>query len=800
MRIGDRVRLVAPFGGFGPGVEGVVELALDDETLYVSVRCEADGHPLEPPVTIGPAHASVFALLSLDLEIGSPAAAEQLARQLTQSRARRRARKHQPSLSIHKTRARWFQERASWPRREPDVRSLIIERNRARTSLEEADTTSGWTLAGPTNIGGRMTAIAVHPTRPDRIWLGGAGGGVWRSDNAGKTWRSLWHDEDSLNIGSLAIDPQNPRVLYCGTGEANLSLDSYPGIGLYRSRNSGASWSLLAPADEVGLPTRIGAIAINPHDNTHLLIGGIGYTPDRPGGLYSSRDGGRTWARLEFVSPHNYWCHAVVFDPTLPGRAYATITEQGSRSGVWRTDDDGTSWTHLTNGLPAPARFHRSSIALAGNHPGILYVVAADARGRVLGVFKSTDGGTTWDEVGGAHFENERQMTYNNTIVIHPDDPELVIVGGVDLHRTTDGGKTWYQVTRWYAERGSPHYAHADHHALAIPAANPDRIYSVNDGGLDVSNDRGRSWRNQSAGLSTTMYYDLDVAQSDGRVYGGGAQDNGTPITTTGSPDDHFDITGGDGGWLVFDPDDANHLVASIYHMNLFRFRSTDGWKDISPPATKDEKEATWMVFVALSPADSRTILTGSQRVWRSFTDGETWSAISPVLDGSPITAIEICRANTRNIYVGTENGGIYRTDDAGQHWSGNLASAALPGHTITRLRSQPDNAAVLYATVANVGHAHVFRSDDDGQTWQDIDQGRLPDAPMHSVEIASNNPGTVWVCGDAGVFVTQDEGATWKSLNNGLPNIMVVDIVHHVRDQTLTVATYGRSLWRLCL
>jgi photosystem II stability/assembly factor-like uncharacterized protein len=660
---------------------------------------------------------------------------------------------------------------------------------------------------GPVNIGGRMTAAVSHPTKPERIWAGAAGGGVWFSSDAGQTWQSQWYSQDVLNVGALAIDPKNPDVIYCGTGEANLSADSYPGVGIYQSSDAGKTWRLAAASATTGIPRRIGVIALDPFDSRHVLAGGIGYgeagVGNDPGGMYESTDGGITWRRATFITPNNYWCHAIVFNPTSRGVIFATFSARGSASGIYRSDDGGQGWTQLKRGLPAPERFGRTSLALSPSAPHVLYAFAADeASGtadRLLGVFRSKNGGGSWTNVAGTHFRDEGQISYGNTIAVHPADPNHVLCGGVDLHLSTNGGKTWKQVTKWDAQRGTPHYAHADHHALLMPLAAPGRVYDPNDGGLDVSNDGGRTWVNRSNGLAVTMYYDADVAQSDGRAFGGGAQDNGTLITTTGRADDHFEILGGDGGWIVFDPADASHVLASYYNLNIFRF-SGQTYKDVSPPAPDSEKNAVWMAYIALDPKTSTTVFTGSSRVWRTKNDGATWTAVSPPLDGSPVSAIEVAWADPRRVFVGTENGGIFRSVNGGDTWSANIASAALPGHTITRLATSPADADVVFATVANFGHSHVFRSNDAGMTWEDVDKGQLPDVPHHSIAIPLEAPNSVYVCNDAGVFVSVDGGTTWMNLTRNLPRVMVVDLAYHRRDRTLTAATYGRSLWRLAL
>ena len=198
---------------------------------------------------------------------------------------------------------------------------------------------------------------------------------------------------------------------------------------------------------------------------------------------------------------------------------------------------------------------------------------------------------------------NEGQMSYGNTIAVHPTDPDHVLCGGVDLHLTRDGGKNWVRATKWDAVRGKPKYAHADHHCLLMPVDQPGLVYDMNDGGMDVSMDGGLTWENRSNGLAVSMFYDVDVAQSDGRMFGGGLQDNGTNLTLagriktdqentvvlSGRPDDFVEVTGGDGGWMIIDPQNPGHLYTTSQNMNVNRFRKSTGWTDVSPPAKRSE-------------------------------------------------------------------------------------------------------------------------------------------------------------------------------------------------------------------
>jgi photosystem II stability/assembly factor-like uncharacterized protein len=435
-------------------------------------------------------------------------------------RKKRPAGPPEPRHSRHKPRAAWFRSRVAWPAREASAARLATERRRALRTLPAMALAARWQLAGPTNIGGRCTSLVCSPLNPDQIWIGTAGGGVWSSGDAGKTWKAKWRSGAPLEIGSLAIDPSSTTTIYCGTGEANLSADSYPGDGIYRSTNNGSTWKPWARSAQTGVPHRIGAIAVDPFDSKHIVVGGVGFgrvSVDLDiGGLYVTRDGGVTWVRETFISPNNYWCHAVVFDPRNRDRLFATFTGPGMASGIYRSTDGGTSWMQLKTGLPSPDLVGRTSLAIAPSDSMVIYAISAamgssDAD-QVLGVFKSTNGGTNWKNVAGSHFADEGQMSYGNAIAVHPTDPKHVICGGVDLHVSTNAGASWRVASHWDADRGTATYAHADHHMLVMPAGKPGRIYTANDGGLDVSEDGGKNWTNRSSGLAVTMFYDIDVA------------------------------------------------------------------------------------------------------------------------------------------------------------------------------------------------------------------------------------------------------------------------------------------------
>lgn len=290
----------------------------------------------------------------------------------------------------------------------------------------------------------------------------------------------------------------------------------------------------------------------------------------------------------------------------------------------------------------------------------------------------------------------------------------------------------------------------------------------------------------------------MDIAEIDPPIYGGGLQDNGTTVTFYDDPDDFLEILGGDGGWLALDPHyPFEHIYANYQNMALNRF--ADGkWKNVSPQ--EEDRHKPWMAITAMDPSDPNTVYICSNAVWKTTDDAASWSRVSGRFDGSTITAFEVCYSDPDRLYVGTENGSVFRSEDGGATWSNNLANTVLPGFSVTHIKSDPTDADRIFLTTANFGARHVFRSEDGGDDWTDIDRGNLPDVPHSAIAIPRSSPRTIYVGNDLGVFVSTNAGGNWRNLTGDLPNSPVIDLAFHESGNTLYAATYGRSIWKLSL
>ncbi len=595
-----------------------------------------------------------------------------------------------------------------------------------------ATDSANWTMIGPQPTGagtasvtaGRVNAIAIDPRDSNVVYIGAAEGGVWKTTDGGAHWIPLTDNQPSLATGSIAIDPNHPDTIYVGTGEENFAGDSYYGAGILKSNDAGATWTnIMGPF----LRDKIGAIAVDPADSQVLLCASAS-------GIWRSADAGGTWKAVLLGSGIS-----VVFDPGSDTGVYATLGNvNGSPlNGVYHSADAGLTWTPLRGAAPAAfpsVNAGRIELAVSKAAPSTLFAQVQDSStanfGALLGVYKSTDAGLTWNKLpisGALAAQWGDQLWYDNTLRVSPVDPNLVYAGALQLYRSLDGGTTW---TMPVQTGPNGVVLHVDHHYLAFT---PDgsKLYIGNDGGVYSTTDISASrvnWNSLNSTLAITQFYPgmtIDPANPQSAL--GGAQDNGTQ--RFGGDRNWSEVTCGDGGYAAIDPSLPEMAYGACQEIAVRRtldlFDDTLGW--LPAQYGLDQTDTTQFIApLAIDAANPQNLYFGTFRVWQSTDGAGRWNAISPDLSGGKkgtLKTIAVAPSDSNTVYAGTTNGKIQVTSDV-QH--GTAArwidrSAGLAPRTITKITVDPLNASVAYATFSGFPTAggdsggHIFRTGDGG-------------------------------------------------------------------------------------
>ncbi|MBU1318575.1 MAG: hypothetical protein KKG33_10480 [candidate division Zixibacteria bacterium] len=705
----------------------------------------------------------------------------------------------------------WFYEQRAYPTGDIPVERRL-EAARAARELKQASKRDDvtWTLAGPNNIPGRVADIAVHPSEVTEVYIASAAGGIFRLPSLGWPWEPLFDDEGPQSMGAVAIHPDDPNILYAGTGEANGAADMYEGTGVYKTTDAGLTW------DHVGLPNsyHIGRIAIDAlrPETVFVAVTGKhfgGTNPER--GVYRSTDGGANWEQKLYLTDSTGCIDIAVHHST--GTVFAAMWEKvryvdrtffgGITSGIYRSTDYGETWSYLGGGLPAPASDMGRIGVTVDPMSTTVYAIYSNAEGEFLGIYKSTNLGDTWtrtnDGAASGLFGSWNGGWYFGQIRVAPGYPDIVYALGVYQYKTSDGGYSWVS-----ADAG----IHVDHHALWISPNDPNWVYNGCDGGANITPDGAGQWA-QLLQLPNTQFYAIAIDPNAPYKLYGGTQDNGSMKTPGGDVGDWIQILGGDGFYCVVDHKNSDIIYAEYQYGSLNK--STDGGQTFGYAMNGIDygnDRHNWNTPVVMDPNDHEVLYYGSHRVYRTENGAANWSVISGDLtDGgdlhiNTITTIDVARTDGQVVYVGTADGNVWVTTNGGQNWS--QIDGSIPDRWVTRVTVDPFDAAVAYVTLSGYKVAdylpHILRTTDFGQNWTAI-HGNLPDMPINDVIVDYHDNSRLYIATDYGCYRTLDLGGTWEFLGDGIPlSTPVNDLAFDTKSRTLVAGTHGRSMLKTVL
>ncbi|MFK7937056.1 MAG: T9SS type A sorting domain-containing protein [Saprospiraceae bacterium] len=672
-----------------------------------------------------------------------------------------------------------------------------------------------WEALGPENIGGRTISLAFHPTDPNIMYAGSAGGGLWKTTTAGvgaKAWDYVPTGFPVIGVGAIVIDENDPNVMYIGTGEVynytaarpgivnRLTRGSY-GIGILKTTDGGETWtkSLDWSLSEL---TGVQDMKIDP-ENSDIVYAATTL------GLYRTSDAGETWENIHDkpmatdieIRPDNsqilYVAHGGYLSPE-------------GEQGVFLSTDGGVTFERVGTGLPTNYE-GKTRLAISPSNPDMIYASVGDIF-QSRGLYRSEDGGRSWTIRSTADVARY-QGWYSHDVAVSPVDPELVINVGVDAHRSFQGGIGLEPVSDWSAwsfgrtiagePEGPDFYVHADIHAAYFSPHDENTVYLATDGGVFYSNDAGSSWAGRNGGYQTQQFYaNFANSTTDANFAIGGMQDNSTAIFL--GDGNWKRVLGGDGMSAAIDPRDDSRMYASYQNLNIVPSNNrgeTFSFGERLRINSADQEARAFNGPFELAPSDPSIIYAGAQRLHLSINRGLTWSATtSTFLDrGNPIITLEVAPQDANLVYVATSPetesfAGVYKTINAGTSFS---RMDGLPDRVAMDFAIDPVDENIVYVVYSGFDVQHLYKTEDGGATWSASSDG-LPDVPTNTVKIDPFDTDIIYVGNDIGVYVSEDAGESWSPYMANLPDgMMAMDLSISLPERKLRVATHGHGVFQ---
>jgi photosystem II stability/assembly factor-like uncharacterized protein len=692
---------------------------------------------------------------------------------------------------------------------------------------------------GPANMSGRITAIDAVEDDPKIIYVGAASGGVWKSENGGTAWYPIFDDQPTQNIGALAIQQNNPSVVWVGTGEGNPRNSMNLGMGIFKSLDAGRTWKPMG----LEATKTIHRILIDPRNPDVVYVGAMGdpFTPSEHRGLYKTTDGGQSWNKILNTNQRSGVAD-LIMDPTNPNTLFAALYEHrrtpfsftsgGPGSGLFVSHDGGDTWKPITdkNGLPS-GDLGRIGLAIAPSDPNRLY---AKIEATKNALFRSDDGGYNWNKVNeDPKFTNNRPF-YFQDLAVDPSDANRLYNIYQPLSVSYDGGKTFDPIPMIPADETKG--IHADFHAFWVNPHDPENFIIGGDGGLGITNDHGKSWYFPET-IPVAQLYHVNVDNERPYQVYAGMQDNGNwsgPGYTWkrgGIRTLYWQyLVGGDGFDISPDLDNPRFGYGSSQNGNLYRYDQLTGYYvSIIPPSPNIHTRLrfNWNAAYARDPKNPNMVYYGSQFVHVTHDKGANWEIISPdlttnnpehqksdygglTLDVSgaeiynSILTISPSPIDDKVIWVGTDDGQVQLTTDGGKSWH-NLTSQIkeLPKEGwITQLKASRYNAGEAWLVVNNYRKGdyapYLFKTGNYGKTWSRMVDGDKVKGYALSVLQDPVEPKLVFLGTENGLWISIDEGRTWEKFENGFPSVSTMDLVVQEPESALIIGTFGRAIWIL--
>lgn len=690
-----------------------------------------------------------------------------------------------------------------------------------------------WRLIGPFRAS-RMRPVAGVPSQPNIFYTAQVNGGVWKTDDFGRTWTPIFDSQPSQSIGDIAVAPSDPNIIYVASGEGLRRPDLSVGNGIYKSTDAGKTWQYLKVLTD---GQQIPQLAVDPRDPNKVFAAVLGhpYGPNEERGIFRSTDGGLTWTKVLYKDA-NTGGDDVEIDPSNPNIVYATLWESrqapwedsneygGTNGGIFKSTDGGSTWKQLKNGLPD--NLVQANVAIARSQPNRLYVTFSTtvkteyATNKGMGFYRSDDGGEKWYK---ASDDPRSAMKIGGgdlpVLGVDPKNPDFVYSMGIVASKSTDGGKTWMS---W---RGAP--GGDDYQNIWINPENPQIIMLSADQGTIITVNGGRTWSSWYNLPTAQLYHVITTNEFPYKVCGGQQESGSVCILSRGndgyiSNRDWHPVGVIEYGYVAPDPNDPN----TIYGAGRTQVSKYD-WKtgqvqNITPIPIKGNYRTERTEPIAFSPIDSKTLYYAANVLFKSTDYGQTWQTISPDLahpnPGVPasvgamaakdtkaakqrgaIYSLALSFKNINTLWAGTDDGKLWITRDGGKNWKDITPPQITPWSKVTQLQASHFDDNTAYASVSRFRlddlKPYIYRTRDGGQTWQLIVNG-LDNAPVDTVREDHVRKGLLFAGTETSVWVSFNDGDQWQPLQLNLPHTSMRDLWIH--DNDLIVATHGRSFWIL--